>query len=79
MPDKEINKSPFVDRHIGPRAEDIELMLITLGYSTMARLHRRCCASRYSFIISVHFRVVMRRVYQRGLQAHIAEVGIGST
>ena len=36
MPDKEINKSPFVDRHIGPRAEDIELMLTTLGYASMA-------------------------------------------
>ena len=36
MPDKEINKSPFVERHIGPRAEDIELMLTTLGYASMA-------------------------------------------
>ena len=36
MPNKEINKSPFVDRHIGPRAEDIERMLTTLGYSSMA-------------------------------------------
>ena len=35
MTDKEINKSPFVDRHIGPRAEDIELMLTTLGYPSM--------------------------------------------
>ena len=35
MPDKEINKSPFVDRHIGPRAADIELMLTTLGYASM--------------------------------------------
>ena len=35
MPDKKINKSPFVDRHIGPRAEDIELMLTTLGYASM--------------------------------------------
>ena len=35
MPDKEINNSPFVDRHIGPRAEDIELMLTTLGYASM--------------------------------------------
>lgn len=35
MPDKEINKSPFVDRHIGPRAENIELMLTTLGYAAM--------------------------------------------
>jgi len=35
MPDKEINTSPFVDRHIGPRAEDIELMLTTLGYAAM--------------------------------------------
>ena len=25
----------FVDRHIGPRAEDIELMLTTLGYASM--------------------------------------------
>ena len=36
MTDKEINKSPFVDRHIGPRLEDIELMLAALGYSSMA-------------------------------------------
>jgi len=35
MPDKEINNSPFVDRHIGPRPEDIELMLTTLGYASM--------------------------------------------
>ncbi|MDE0018180.1 MAG: aminomethyl-transferring glycine dehydrogenase [Candidatus Poribacteria bacterium] len=35
MPDKAINKSPFVDRHIGPRADDIELMLTTLGYASM--------------------------------------------
>ena len=35
MPDKEINRSPFVDRHIGPRAADIELMLTTLGYASM--------------------------------------------
>ena len=25
----------FADRHIGPRAEDIELMLTTLGYASM--------------------------------------------
>ena len=36
MPDKEINNSPFVERHIGPRAEDIGLMLTTLGYASMA-------------------------------------------
>ena len=35
MPDKENNKSHFSDRHIGPRPEDIELMLTTLGYSSM--------------------------------------------
>ena len=35
MPDKENNKSPFSDRHIGPRPEDIELMLTALGYSSM--------------------------------------------
>ena len=35
MPDKKINTSPFVDRHIGPRAKDIELMLTTLGYAAM--------------------------------------------
>ncbi len=35
MSDKEINKSPFVDRHIGPRSEDIELMLTTLDYASM--------------------------------------------
>ena len=35
MPDKEINNSSFVDRHIGPRAVDIELMLTTLGYASM--------------------------------------------
>ena len=36
MPKKEKNKSHFSDRHIGPRPEDIELMLTTLGYSSMA-------------------------------------------
>ena len=36
MPEKEKNKSHFSDRHIGPRPEDIELMLTTLGYSSMA-------------------------------------------
>lgn len=35
MPDKENNKSHFSDRHIGPRPEDIELMLTTLGYSSI--------------------------------------------
>ena len=35
MPDKENSKSHFSDRHIGPRPEDIELMLTTLGYSSM--------------------------------------------
>ena len=35
MSDKENNKSHFSDRHIGPRPEDIELMLTTLGYSSM--------------------------------------------
>ena len=36
MLEKEITKSPFVDRHIGPRSEDIERMLTTLGYASMA-------------------------------------------
>ena len=36
MPEKEKNKSHFSERHIGPRPEDIELMLTTLGYSSMA-------------------------------------------
>ena len=35
MTDKENNKSHFSDRHIGPRPEDIERMLTTLGYSSM--------------------------------------------
>ena len=35
MPDKEIKTSTFADRHIGPRSEDIELMLTTLGYTSM--------------------------------------------
>ena len=35
MPKKE-NNSLFTNRHIGPRPEDIELMLTTLGYSSMA-------------------------------------------
>ena len=35
MPDKENNKRYFSDRHIGPRPEDIELMLTTLGYASM--------------------------------------------
>ena len=36
MPKKENNRNPFANRHIGPRSEDIELMLKTLGYSSMA-------------------------------------------
>ena len=35
MPDKEINNKLFANRHIGPRSEDIELMLTTLGYAAM--------------------------------------------
>lgn len=35
MPEKD-NSTPFANRHIGPRSEDIELMLATLGYSSMA-------------------------------------------
>ena len=35
MPEKEIKTSTFADRHIGPRSEDIELMLTTLGYPSM--------------------------------------------
>ncbi len=35
MTDKENNKNHFSDRHIGPRPEDIEIMLTTLGYSSM--------------------------------------------
>ena len=35
MPDKEINNKLFANRHIGPRSEDIELMLTTLGYASM--------------------------------------------
>ena len=36
MPKKQKNGRSFADRHIGPRPEDIELMLSTLGYSSMA-------------------------------------------
>jgi len=35
MLDKENKTSPFVARHIGPRPEDIEQMLTTLGYASM--------------------------------------------
>ena len=35
MPEKD-NRTPFANRHIGPRSEDIELMLITLGYASMS-------------------------------------------
>ena len=35
MPKKQKNGRSFADRHIGPRSEDIELMLSTLGYSSM--------------------------------------------
>ena len=34
MPKKD-NRKPFANRHIGPRSEDIELMLTTIGYSSM--------------------------------------------
>ncbi|MYC74351.1 aminomethyl-transferring glycine dehydrogenase [Candidatus Poribacteria bacterium] len=36
MDKKEKNRRTFADRHIGPRLEDIELMLSTLGYASMA-------------------------------------------
>ena len=36
MDKKQKNRRSFADRHIGPRPEDIELMLSTLGYSSMA-------------------------------------------
>ena len=36
MSKKDNNRNPFANRHIGPRSEDIELMLTTLGYSSMA-------------------------------------------
>ena len=35
MPKKD-NRKPFANRHIGPRLEDIEVMLTTLGYSSMS-------------------------------------------
>ena len=35
MDKKQKNGRSFADRHIGPRSEDIELMLSTLGYSSM--------------------------------------------
>ena len=36
MPDKQNHTATFADRHIGPRPEDIELMLTTFGYASMA-------------------------------------------
>ena len=36
MPDKQNHTATFADRHIGPRPEDIELMLTMLGYASMA-------------------------------------------
>ena len=36
MPKKDNNSNLFANRHIGPRSEDIELMLTTLGYSAMS-------------------------------------------
>ena len=36
MNKKQKNGRSFADRHIGPRSEDIELMLSTLGYTSMA-------------------------------------------
>ncbi len=35
MPKKD-NRNPFANRHIGPRSEDVELMLTRIGYSSMA-------------------------------------------
>ena len=35
MPKRD-NRKPFANRHIGPRSEDVELMLTTIGYSSMA-------------------------------------------
>ena len=36
MPKKDNDSNLFANRHIGPRSEDIELMLAELGYSSMA-------------------------------------------
>ena len=36
MPEKNNDRKSFANRHIGPRSKDIELMLTTLGYSSMA-------------------------------------------
>ena len=36
MRKKDNNRNAFANRHIGPRAEDIKLMLTTLGYASMA-------------------------------------------
>ena len=38
MDKKQKNRRSFADRHIGPRPEDIESMLSTLGYTSMADL-----------------------------------------
>ena len=35
MPKRD-NRKPFANRHIGPRSEDVDLMLTTIGYSSMA-------------------------------------------
>ena len=56
MDKKQKNGRSLADRHIGPRPEDIELMLSTLGYSSMTDFVEDVVPGRHSFIFALQFR-----------------------
>ena len=72
MPKKEKNKSHFSDRHIGPRPEDIELMLTTLGYSSMADFIEDVVPADIRLSSTFNLNENARGL-GRSLQAHIAK------
>ena len=72
MPEKEKDKSYFSDRHIGPRSEDIELMLTTLGYSSMADFIEDVVPADIRLSSTLNLSGNSSGL-GRGLQAHIAK------
>ncbi|MDE0324301.1 MAG: aminomethyl-transferring glycine dehydrogenase [Candidatus Poribacteria bacterium] len=72
MPEKEKDKSYFSDRHIGPRSEDIELMLTTLGYSSMTDFIEDVVPADIRLSSTLNLSGNSSGL-GRGLQAHIAK------
>ena len=78
MPEKEKNKRHFSDRHIGPRPEDIELMLTTLGYSSMADFIEDVVPADIRLSSTFNLNENARDL-GRSLQSPYCKVRIGST